>query len=162
LITALTAAAVISLALFVWRELTTDEPMVDLHVLRYRNLAVGCVLGIAMGMGLFGVIFLFPVFSQTLLGWTAWQTGIAVLPGSLMTAVTMFIAGRLVWRMGPAPLYLVGGAVFVFALSGMMSWNHQTGWDDVIPWQLARGVAMGLMFVPLSTATLRMLPPQDV
>ncbi|MGF7473774.1 hypothetical protein WFJ45_23855, partial [Salmonella enterica subsp. enterica serovar Minnesota] len=84
--------------------------------------------GVAMGMGLFGVIFLFPVYSQTLLGWTAWQTGMAVLPGSLMTAVTMFVAGRLVWRTGPAPLYLVGGVVFVLALADMMRWNHLSGW----------------------------------
>jgi MFS transporter, DHA2 family, multidrug resistance protein len=162
LITWLTLAAVVSIALFVWRELTTPEPMVDLHVLRHRSLAISSVLGVAMGMGLFGVIFLFPVYSQTLLGWTAWQTGMAVLPGSLMTAVSMFIAGRIIWRTGPAPLYLVGGVVFVVALSGMMSWNHLSGWDDVIPAQLARGVAMGLMFVPLSTAALRMLPPQEV
>jgi len=44
----------------------------------------------------------------------------------------------------------------------MMNWNHQTGWNDVIPTQIARGLAMGMMFVPLSTATLRMLPPADV
>jgi DHA2 family multidrug resistance protein len=162
LITWLSVAAAAAIVLFVWRELTTDEPMVDLHVLRHRSLAISCVLGVAMGMGLFGVIFLFPVYSQTLLGWTAWQTGMAVLPGSLMTAVSMFLAGRVIWRTGPAPLYLGGGVVFVIALSGMMSWNHLSGWDDVLPAQLARGVAMGLMFVPLSMAALRMLPPQEV
>jgi len=161
-IVSLAITAAVAIALFIWRELTTDEPVVDLRVLRHRNLAVGCVLGVAMGIGLFGVIFLFPVYAQTLLGWTAWQTGMAVLPGSLATAVSMFIAGRFVWRTGPAPLYLVGAAIFTFALTGMMRWNHLSGWDDVIPAQIARGLAMGLMFVPLSTATLRMLPPADV
>jgi DHA2 family multidrug resistance protein len=131
-------------------------------VLRHRNLWVGCVLGVAMGVGLFGVIFLFPVYSQTLLGWTAWQTGMAVLPASLATAVTMFVAGRLVWNLGPAPLYIAGAAVFSVALNGMMSWTHQSGWSDVLPAQIARGLAMGMMFVPLSTATLRMLPAVDV
>src|SRR5262249_18734298 len=102
LIVTLSFTAAAAIRLVVWRELTTDAPVVDLTVLRHRNLSVGCVLGVAMGIGLFGVIFLFPVFAQTLLHWTAWQTGMAVLPGSLMTAVTMFIAGRLVWRTGPA------------------------------------------------------------
>jgi DHA2 family multidrug resistance protein len=162
LIVSLSLGAAVALALFVWRELTTDEPVVDLFVLRHRNLAVGCVLGIAMGIGLFGVIFLFPVYAQTLLHWTAWQTGMAVLPGSLATAVTMFVAGRLVWRTGPAPLYLAGAAIFTFALTSMMRWNHLSGWDDVWPAQIARGLAMGFMFVPLSTATLRMLPAADV
>jgi len=162
LITTLVCVASVSIALFIWRELTTEEPVVDLSVLRHRNLAIGCVLGVAMGVGLFGVIFLFPVFAQTLLGWTAWQTGMAVLPGSLATAVTMFIAGRLVWNTGPAPLYIGGAMVFTVALTSMMHWNTQSGWWDVVPTQVARGLAMGLMFVPLSTATLRMLPPADV
>lgn len=161
-IVTLAVVAAISTALFVWRELTTDEPVVDLRVLHHRNLAVGCVLGVAMGIGLFGVIFLFPMFSQTLLGWTAGQTGMAVLPGSLATAVTMFVAGRLVWRTGPAPLYLAGAGIFFLALSSMMRWNHLSGWDDVMLPQILRGLAMGMMFVPLSTATLRMLPPADV
>jgi DHA2 family multidrug resistance protein len=86
----------------------------------------------------------------------------AVLPGSLATAVTMFVAGRLVWRTGPAPLYIAGAAVFTLALTDMMSWTHLSGWGDVIPAQVLRGLAMGMMFVPLSTATLRMLPPADV
>jgi DHA2 family multidrug resistance protein len=162
MIMTLSAVAAISVVLFVWRELTVDEPVVDLWVLRHRNLAVGCTLGIAMGIGLFGVIFLFPVFAQNLLGWTAWQTGMAVLPGSLATAVTMFVAGRLVWKTGPAPLYILGAGILTLALSGMMSWTHLSGWDDVIPLQVARGLAMGMMFVPLSTATLRMLPAVDV
>ena len=161
-IVALSITAVVAIAMFIWRELTTAEPVVDLYVLRHRNLAVGCVLGVAMGIGLFGVIFLFPVFAQTLLHWTAWQTGMAVLPGSIATAVTMFVAGRLVWRTGPAPLYIAGAIVFTFALSSMMSWTHLSGWSDVIPAQIFRGLAMGMMFVPLSTATLRMLPPVDV
>lgn len=161
-ILALAVVSVLAIVLFVWRELTTEQPVVDLRVLRHRNLAIGCVLGVAMGIGLFGVIFLFPVYSQTLLGWTAWQTGVAVLPASLATAVMMFISGRLVWRVGAAPLYIAGACVFVPSLLGMMHWNHLSGWGDVMLPQIGRGIAMGMMFVPLSTATLRMLPAADV
>jgi DHA2 family multidrug resistance protein len=162
LMVTLSCVAGVALALFVWRELTTEEPVVDLSILRHRNLWVGCVLGAATSVGLFGSIFLFPVFSQNLLGWTARQTGLAVLPGSIATAVSMFIAGRIVWNTGPAPLYIAGAGVVTFAFFGMMSWTHLSGWGDVLPVQIARGFAMGLMFVPLSTATLRMLPAVDV
>jgi len=162
LITTLVCVAAVSIVLFIWRELTTPEPIVDLSVLRYRNLSVGCLLGVAMSVGLFGLIFLFPVFAQNLLGWTAWQTGMAMLPGSMATAVAMFTAGRLVWKVGMAPLYFVGAGFFTLALNSMMHWNHLSGWSDVLPAQIARGFAMGLMFVPLSTATLRMMPPADV
>lgn len=161
-VVALAVTAVLALLLFVVRELTVEHPIVDLRVLRHPSLVVGCLLGVVMGVGLYGSIFLFPVYSQTLLGWTAWDSGMAVLPSSIATAVTMMLAGRILWRVGPRPIFAVGMGVFLVAITGMMHWNHQTGWDDVIWPQVGRGIAMGAMFVPLSTATLRSLPPVDV
>ena len=83
------------------RELTAEHPVVDLRVLRRPALAVGCALGVLMGVGLYGSIFLFPVYTQSLLHWTAWQSGLAVLPSSITTAVMMIVCGRLIWRVGP-------------------------------------------------------------
>jgi len=162
LIVGLSVTAALALALFVWRELTTDEPVVDLRVLRYRSLWVGCTLGAVMGIGLYGSIFLFPVYSQTVLGWNAWNSGMAILPSSIATALTMMVVGRLVWRLGPRPIYLTGVGIFMVALVGMMGWTHQSGWNDLLWPQIGRGLAMGAMFVPLSTATLRTLPASEV
>jgi DHA2 family multidrug resistance protein len=86
----------------------------------------------------------------------------AILPSSLATVVAMPIAGRLVWRLGPAPLFAAGAAVFLPALWGMSQWTAQSGWWDLFWPQVGRGVAMGLMFSPLSVATLRALPPAEV
>ncbi|MFQ5696747.1 MAG: DHA2 family efflux MFS transporter permease subunit [Myxococcota bacterium] len=147
---------------FVVRELTAPEPVVDLRVLRHPSLTVGCLLGFVMGVGLYGSIFLFPLYSQSLLGWTAWQSGMAILPSSIATAVSMLIVGRLVWPLGPRPLFTFGLGVFGVALYGMAHWNHLSGWDDIFWPQVMRGIAMGAMFVPLSTATLRTLPTTDV
>jgi DHA2 family multidrug resistance protein len=85
-----------------------------------------------------------------------------MLPSTFATALMMPIAGRLVWRLGPAPLFGMGVAIFLPALWGMSQWTAQSGFGDLFWPQVARGFAMGLMFVPLSTATLRGLPPQDV
>jgi len=115
-----------------------------------------------MGIGLYGSIFLFPLFTQNVMRWTSWQSGIAILPSTLSTALVMPIAGLLVWRVGPAPLLGVGVAVFLPALWGMSHWTAQSGFWDLFWPQIGRGMAMGLMFVPLSVATLRALPPQDV
>jgi DHA2 family multidrug resistance protein len=162
LIVALGVTASISLVWFVWHELHTEHPVVDLRVFRHRALVVGCTYGTAMGIGLYGSIFLFPLFTQSVMRFTSWQSGIAMLPSTFATALMMPIAGRLVWRLGPAPLFAMGIAIFLPALWSMSQWNAQSGFWDLFGPQVARGLAMGLMFVPLSTATLRGLPPQDV
>ena len=158
-ITSLAVAAALSLAALVYRELTTDEPVIDLRILRRRSLWVGCTLGMLMGVGLYGSIFLFPLYSQQLLGWKAWDSGLAILPSSLSTAVIMLFVGRLVWRVGPRPLFMTGMSVMLLALAFMHSWDLASGWRQIWGPQVLRGVAMGAMFVPLSTATLRALPP---
>jgi len=161
-IVALGVSSAIALVWFTWHELHTEHPVVDLRVFRHRALVVGCAYGMAMGIGLYGSIFLFPLFTQNVMRWTSWQSGIAILPSTLSTALVMPIAGLLVWRVGPAPLLGVGVAVFLPALWGMSHWTAQSGFWDLFWPQIGRGMAMGLMFVPLSVATLRALPPQDV
>jgi DHA2 family multidrug resistance protein len=161
-ICALAVTAAIGLVGLVARELTTDEPIIDLRVLRRRSLAIGCLLGTLMGVGLYGSIFLFPVYSQSLLGWSAWNSGLAILPSSIATAVMMTFVGRLVWRIGPRIPFVCGMAVMVFALTSMSRWTLSCGWDQVVGPQILRGIAMGAMFVPLSTATLRSLPTLEV
>ena len=161
-IVALACTSTIALAAFVWHELRIAHPVVDLRVFRHRALVVGCTYGTAMGIGLYGSVFLFPLFTQGVLRWTAWQSGLAILPSTITTAITMPIAGRLVWRLGPAPLFGLGVAAFLPALWSMSHWTTQSGFGDLLWPQIGRGVAMGLMFVPLSTATLRGLPPRDV
>ncbi len=161
-IVGLSVVASIALVWFVVHELATEHPVVNLRVLRHRALIVGCTCGVAMGIGLYGSIFLFPLFTQNLLRWTSWQSGVAVLPSTLMTALMMPIAGRLVYRLGPAPLFGLGIAVFLPAVWGMSQWTGQSGFSDLFWPQIGRGMAMGLMFVPLSTATLRALPPEDL
>jgi DHA2 family multidrug resistance protein len=162
LIVALAATAAASLAALVWHELRSEHPIVDLRVLRRRSLATGCALGALMGVGLYGSIFLFPVYTQSLLGWTAWNSGLAILPSSIATAVVMAFVGRLIWNIGPRPILGFGMCVMIAALLGMHGWSLESGWNQLLTPQILRGVAMGAMFVPLSTATLRSLPAPEV
>jgi DHA2 family multidrug resistance protein len=158
----LSVTAGLALATFVVRELRAEEPVVDLRVLHNRALAVGCVYGMVVGLGLYGSIFLFPVYTQSLLRWDAWDSGLAILPASLATAVVMAIAGRLVWHTGAPALFSLGLAVFLPSIWAMSRWTTESGWNDLFWPQVGRGIAMGLLFVPLSTATLRALAPRDV
>ena len=162
LITWLTISAAFGIVAFIARELMAEHPVVDLRVLRRKPLAVGCALGALMGVGLYGSIFLLPVYTQQLLGWTAWQSGLAVLPSSITTAVMMMICGRLIWYVGPRTMLGVGILVMTCALWNMSQWTLASGWDQLFWPQVMRGFAMSLMFVPISVATLRALPPLEV
>jgi DHA2 family multidrug resistance protein len=158
----LALCAAVGLVGLVVRELKTDHPIIDLRVLRRRSLMLGCVLGALMGVGLYGSIFLFPLYTQSLLHWPAWDSGLAILPSSIATAIFMGFIGQLVWRVGPRLLFVFGMLVMLFALHGMSQWTLESGWPQILLPQVLRGVAMGAMFVPLSTATLRSLPPPEV
>jgi MFS transporter, DHA2 family, multidrug resistance protein len=158
----LALTCVVALVWFVWHELRVDNPVVDLRVFRHRSLTIGSIYGAMMGVGLYGSVFLFPLFTQQVLRWSSWQSGIAIAPSSLATALTMPIAGRIVWRFGPAPLFAIGILIFVPTLWAMSHWTLQSGEADLFWPQITRGIALGLMFVPLSLATLRSLPPQDM
>ncbi len=162
LIRATAVIAVFSIAGFIWHELHTPHPVVDLRVLRNKPLRLGCIYGAAFGVGLYGSIFLFPIFTQGLLGWTSWKSGMAVLPSTITTALIMPFAGRYVMRTGPAPFIGVGMLIFLPALYGMSQWDlNSNGWDLLWP-QIGRGVGLGLLFAPLSLAAMRYLAPQDV
>jgi DHA2 family multidrug resistance protein len=131
-------------------------------VLRHRSLQVGCLFSTGLGAALFGAIFLFPLFTQTVLGWTAWKSGLGNLPASVATMVGMFVAGRIVLALGPRPLVTFGLTLFTGAAIACSRWTHEAGWWDLFWPMVVRGFAMGFLFVPMSMIALRSLPPADL
>src|SRR3978361_275305 len=83
LIIALTVVAVFGLFFFIWRELSYKNPIVELRVLKNGNLRIGTILSFIMGFGLYGSTFIIPLYTQTLLGWTAQQSGVLQFPSPL-------------------------------------------------------------------------------
>jgi len=161
-ITALTVIGVVGGALLLWRELTTEHPVIDFRVMRHRQMWVGTLLGVVMGIGLYAMSFTLPVFLQSNLRMTAEQTGITMLPGALMTAVAMAVVGRLTDRFDPRILITIGALVFAYAaweLSRMTSLSGATDFFWPLIW---RGVGLGLMFVPLTTVTLAELHAHEL
>src|SRR5205085_3416392 len=96
--------AALSLAGMLWWELSPRNraPVVDFRVLKNRDLSSGLFLFVSLGFGLYGGVYLFPLFAQTLLGFTPTATGLALLPGGLGTAASALICGRIL--NGPRPL----------------------------------------------------------
>jgi MFS transporter, DHA2 family, multidrug resistance protein len=154
--------AVISLCLFVWRELVIDNPVVDLRVLRYRSLWAGSILSVVVGMALYGALFAVPIFAQSLMHYTAQQTGMLLLPGAMASAIAFPLAARLLGKSDPRILIAVGAVVLASAVIALGRLSPQTGAGDLFWPLIVRAFGTVLMFLPLSLATLGPIPKKDV
>ncbi|HEV8196366.1 MAG TPA: DHA2 family efflux MFS transporter permease subunit [Gemmatimonadales bacterium] len=156
------ALAIIGVAGFVWRELTAEHPIVDLRILKNRQLSIGLVFGLGLGFALYASVFAIPVFLQGTLGYGAWETGRVMLPGALAAAATMAVMGRL-GRKLDARIAITGG-VGLFLIS-MILHSHlttQSGVGDLFWPMILRGIGTGMVFPPLTAAAVAMLPAKDL
>jgi len=154
----LAVLAAVGLTAFIWRELMIERPAVDLKILKNVPFASGTALGGVLGMGMFGTLFLLPMFLQNLLGFPAMASGIAMLPRSIASAVVGPIAGRFYNRIGPRVLVATGLALNAV---GFWQFSHLTtqvgAWDIFWP-QVWQGAGMGLLFLAIATAALSTIP----
>jgi DHA2 family multidrug resistance protein len=152
--TTLAFTAVVAGVVLVWRELTIEHPVIDFRVLRHRQMWVGTLLGVVMGVGLFASVFTLPVFLQGNLQMTAQQTGLLLAPGALATAVSMAVVGRLTNKYDPRILITIGALLFAGAMFKLSRITGESGGTDFFWALIMRGVGLGMMFVPLTTITL--------
>jgi DHA2 family multidrug resistance protein len=162
-ISALMAVAVAGIVAFIWRELVHEHPVVNLHLMRNRTFAVGMLFNFILGFGLFGSVFVIPVFAQSFLGFTATDTGELLIPGSLATAVMMPVIGKLLQKKYPPHLFSGLGFFLFFCSTWMLSRMGPESGAGTFFWPLVvRGVGLGLIFIPLTTLTLVDLEGRDI
>ncbi|GAB3507902.1 MDR family MFS transporter [Spirosoma knui] len=160
----LTVAAVIAIPLFIWWELRgTKEPVVDLRTLKNRNLAIGAILVVVVGYGLFTSVLLYPLFAQRIVGLTATQTGKLLMPGGLVTLPMFALVGRLLAKGVSPRLIVIGGyvafAVFCFTMS---TYNADTSNGDFIVALIVRGIGLAFLNVPLINQSVSTLEPRQL
>ena len=154
--------SVVGISLFIWQELRVEHPAVDLRVLRHRALAAGSTISLAVGMGLYGTVFVVPVFAQTVLQFTATKTGLMLVPGALASAVAMFALAPLLKVFSPRVMIATGCLITIAVMFAFANLNPDTG-SDQFYWPLIwRGFGTVIMFLPLSIVTLGSLPKKDV
>jgi MFS transporter, DHA2 family, multidrug resistance protein len=158
----LAVTTVLTGVFLVWREMTAEHPVIDFRVLRHRQMWVGTLLGVVMGVGLFASVFTLPVFLQGNLRMTAQQTGIVLLPGALATAVSMAVVGKLTNRIDPRILITTGALLFAEAMFKLSRITGESGRNDFFWALIFRGVGLGMMFVPLTTITLAELDVREL
>ncbi|MBW4890476.1 DHA2 family efflux MFS transporter permease subunit [Mucilaginibacter sp. HMF5004] len=152
----LTIAAVLGLFFFIWREMTFEHPIVNFKIMRHRSFAVGMFTSFVLGFGLYGSVFVFPVFCQNLLGFSPEQTGLILFPGGLVTIMMMPFIGKALKAGIPAQFMATGGMVLFFVFTTMLSNSTLASGTHDFFWPLViRGVGMALLFVPLTTLAIQ-------
>lgn len=147
----LAVLSVATLIAFIVRELSVDEPIVDLRVLRNRNFGVGTLLMGVVGGVLYGTTALLPLFLQTLLGYPAVQSGLAVSPRGFGSLASMIIVGRLIGKIDSRALMTFGFLVLALSVYMLSGVNLEISTSNVVWPNIVNGFAIGFIFVPLTT-----------
>lgn len=163
-ITSLTVISVLGFFFFIWRELTTKNPIVELRVLGNGNLRVGTILSFILGFGLYGSTFIIPLYVQSTLHWTPQQAGALMIPAALTTAFMMPIIGKILQKGAKQTLLVAIGMVifFMYSFWGYKVLTPDTPKDAFFWMLILRGLGMGLLFIPITSLSLSTLKGQQI
>ncbi len=160
LLSAISAAGFIS---FIWREWTYEHPAVNIRLLKSWNLAMGSILNFTVGMMLLATVFVFPLFAQIGLGWTATMTGNFLISGALASAFSMPLVAKLMSRGIPAKTIMIIGCGLIFLFSTIMSFSSPDSSQANFFWPfLFRGVGIGFMMSPVMVLAVQGLKGSDL
>ena len=133
-------------------ELVIEHPMLDFGVFRHATYNGATIVSIVVGLGLYGSTFIVPLYLGNLLGYSALDIGLIMLPGSLVMGVMMLVAGRISDFVDARILLVVGLSLFAYFLY-LASQATADSTTSYFVWALVwRGLGMGMVFSPLSAA----------
>ncbi len=153
-------AAAFGAAVFFWRTLTVERPIVDLTAFVDRNFWAGSICSFVMGIGLYGLTYLYPVYLARVRGFSPLQIGETMFITGLCMFFTAPVTGRLMGKVDPRAMIAVGFAMFsvgtLQASAITVDWDF---WELLVP-QILRGVGIMTCMVPINNLALGTLPPE--
>jgi DHA2 family multidrug resistance protein len=161
---AILAAAIIAavaLVSVVFWELRRKDPVVDFHLLKERNFAISTLMMFILGFVLYGSTIALPLFLQTLLGYTAMQSGLALSPGGLAIMVMMPIVGFLLSKIEARWLVMVGLVVSSIGLWQMSRFDLQVDFRSAVMARILQSLGLAFLFVPINTAAFYYISKQN-
>jgi MFS transporter, DHA2 family, multidrug resistance protein len=152
----------ISAVAFFWRVLTAEEPIVDIRTFSDRNFAVGCLISFCVGIGLYGLTYIYPRYLSEVRGYSALMIGETMFVSGATMFITAPIVGRLMLRFDMR--YIIAAGLIIFALGAyQMTWiTRDYDFYELMSPQILRGIGMMLAMVPTNTISLGTLPPDRV
>jgi DHA2 family multidrug resistance protein len=160
LILVLSLIAAASLLLLVYWEWTHKEPVIDLHLFENRTFASANLLMFMLGFALLGSTVLLPLYMQTLLGYTAEQSGLALSPGGFVIMLLMPVVGFMLSRFDARKLMMFGLLVLSFSLFHMTNFTLGVDFRTVVIARIIQAAGLAFLFVPINTAAYAFLPKE--
>jgi EmrB/QacA subfamily drug resistance transporter len=154
-------AGVVLLAAMVRHELAIPAPMLDLRLLKERMFRTANIISVFSQASFVGVIFLMPLYLQTLRGYTALQSGLTTFPQAVGVVLASQVSGRIYHWVGPRRLISGGMFAATFIICGFILLGLDTNLWWVRLLLFLRGIAMGFSFVPLQASSYARIAPSD-
>lgn len=154
---AVIAAGFLFLSLFVWRQLALQRgrsPLLDLRVFRSRNFTLAVMIMAVLAMSMFGTLTLLPQYLQNVAGFTALESGLVLLPGSILMGLLAPLIGRIYDSVGPRPLLIPGTLLVSGVLFFYSTLTPSTPVTILVPAQTAMAVGLAMSFTPLFSSAL--------
>ena len=153
---------VVGLVSLVIRELLTNHPVVDLRVLKDKTFSAGVFLITMVAFNLYGSLILLPIYLETLLGFPAYQAGLAMTPRGIGSLVTMPLVGIATNKFDPRKIIFVGFGLGGFTMFLLSHLNLNAGYWDIFWQQIFQGAALSCMFIPLMAASMARIPKEKL
>jgi MFS transporter, DHA2 family, multidrug resistance protein len=156
------AIALIALAVFITAELTAEDPIIDLRLLKNHNFGMAAIMMIFFSIGMFGSTFLLPIYLQTSLGFTALQAGSVFLPVGIIQGFMAPISGKISDKINPKFPVIIGVVLMAFSFYLNSKLSYLSEMKAIMNSLYIRAFGMGLTFTALSTMSLIGIPREKM
>jgi DHA2 family multidrug resistance protein len=151
---------IVAFAVFLWRELRVDHPIVDLRLFKRRNVAMTQLVMFMVGASLYSTTVLIPQYLQEVMGYSARQAGMAISTGGLVLMVLFPVAGALAPKFDPRKLVAFGFVVTTYGLYRMTNINQQINFGLAVSWRAVIALGLPFLFIPINTLCYSGIPQE--
>ncbi|HUD22348.1 MAG TPA: MFS transporter, partial [Acidobacteriaceae bacterium] len=155
-----TVIAAIALAIFIWRQLHVEHPILDLRLLMRRNVGTTMFVMFMVGVSLYSSTVLIPQFLQEIMGYSAEQAGMAVSSGGIALMVLFPVAGFLAPKFDPRWLVAMGFSITTFGLFRMTEVNLNIPFGVAVSWRVVIALGLPFLFIPINTLCYAGIPQE--
>lgn len=150
--------AVLSLSAFVFIELNVKEPLLDLTVLKIFPFTLSLLISIITTIGMYGALFLLPIYIQNVRGYSPMQSGMISLPSAIITGIMMPISGRIFDKYGAKWITIIGTIILASASFALSKLSLDTAYVSIVIIMMFRGLGMGMAMMPAQTSGMNSVP----